>query len=375
MIVTQARIEANRRNAQRSTGPKTPEGKARSRANALTHGLCASVCVPEDAKLVYERSSEFFNTLKPQNDYHSWVVTEIALASLRIDRCERNERRLRDKKSLGAELFWEDDKKLEASLLGEQLGTRPEIVLEQLRRTPQGCEWLMSRWAMLAHVADTKTVWDRAQTELAFDLLGTPREFRDGLQPGASLNFQGKLVETDLSLAAVARREIAELDQRREFVDCLDEANQALAINDHTVDDNDPEMRRLRRYESTLHGRLRWGLKELRYQSPYERPVGWLKNKWLGMDETFKAEPTKAPAPPVSAPLPAMVKIEEPKPPEGPVWLKSPHPPFDLEPEEVPAPGEVADYPKILDNRHEKQLRKVASRREARRRKVDKLRA
>jgi hypothetical protein len=36
---SQRRIEANRRNAQKSTGPRTVEGKARSSGNATTHGL------------------------------------------------------------------------------------------------------------------------------------------------------------------------------------------------------------------------------------------------------------------------------------------------------------------------------------------------
>src|ERR1700738_3833870 len=35
------RIEANRRNARRSTGPRTADGKARVASNALTHGLTA----------------------------------------------------------------------------------------------------------------------------------------------------------------------------------------------------------------------------------------------------------------------------------------------------------------------------------------------
>jgi hypothetical protein len=50
------KIEANRRNAKRSTGPKTVQGKQRSRANALKHGLAAAtlrpVQKPEDNELL-----------------------------------------------------------------------------------------------------------------------------------------------------------------------------------------------------------------------------------------------------------------------------------------------------------------------------------
>jgi hypothetical protein len=38
-------IEANRRNALRSTGPKTDEGKRQSRCNALRHGLTAETVI------------------------------------------------------------------------------------------------------------------------------------------------------------------------------------------------------------------------------------------------------------------------------------------------------------------------------------------
>jgi hypothetical protein len=54
-MATPSQIEANRRNAFRSTGPKTEGGKRRSRRNAVRHGLTAETVIevledPEDYK-------------------------------------------------------------------------------------------------------------------------------------------------------------------------------------------------------------------------------------------------------------------------------------------------------------------------------------
>ena len=52
-MATPAQIEANRRNARKSTGPKTAAGKAASSRNALTHGMTASIA-DADVRAFYE---------------------------------------------------------------------------------------------------------------------------------------------------------------------------------------------------------------------------------------------------------------------------------------------------------------------------------
>ncbi len=49
-MTTEAQTQANRANSQKSTGPRTPEGKAKVAQNALKHGLLAkqAVVVGED---------------------------------------------------------------------------------------------------------------------------------------------------------------------------------------------------------------------------------------------------------------------------------------------------------------------------------------
>jgi hypothetical protein len=91
IMATEAQIEANRINAQKSTGPRTPEGKERASQNALKHGLLA-----KDAVVVGEEPEEFglFRDqlgveLAPVGIVESRLVARIAGLLWRLQRAER----------------------------------------------------------------------------------------------------------------------------------------------------------------------------------------------------------------------------------------------------------------------------------------------
>src|SRR5215472_16091095 len=61
-------IQANRQNARKSTGPRSAEGKAKSRFNALKSGIDAqSAVIPdEDPAKFQELSDEYYTRFQPQ---------------------------------------------------------------------------------------------------------------------------------------------------------------------------------------------------------------------------------------------------------------------------------------------------------------------
>jgi hypothetical protein len=86
-------IAANRENAKKSTGPKTPAGKAASSRNALRHGLYSTdLVLPsedfEEFKAFARRLNEAY---APRDALEEEVVRDIVMVRVRLRRFERVE--------------------------------------------------------------------------------------------------------------------------------------------------------------------------------------------------------------------------------------------------------------------------------------------
>src|SRR5918994_4522742 len=92
-MTSDKQAQANRRNALKSTGPKTPEGKAAVRQNATKHGLLSQdVLLPEeDAAALEELGERLRAELQPVGELEGMLVDRIIAAYWRLRRLGRVE--------------------------------------------------------------------------------------------------------------------------------------------------------------------------------------------------------------------------------------------------------------------------------------------
>ncbi len=329
MVASAAKIASNRANSLKSTGPKSIDGKALSRLNSLQHGLCSTVVVhPDDASKLAVGSVETPVMPRVAEGFDGWLAGQMAVSTIKIERCQAMERAARSKLALRASVTWDDDRRLDAINLASKLASRPEAVVAALRESYHGCEWLAGRWALLAYAAESQDgAWTPEQISMAFDLLGTPLEFREGHAPGTTIGRDGKPEGPVLAPAALARRAIDELNGRLELLGPVNEA--ARKRTEAELSDDDAEIRRLRRYEAELHRRLKWAIGQL-------------------TGETTPPEPSPEPAPTLDGES-------------------------DAAPEPIPPRQSTKLPPPRQPSRAERRLIKAESRREAKQRKLDQL--
>jgi hypothetical protein len=128
-MTTPAQIASAIRNAQKSTGPKTDEGKRRSRMNALKHGLTAKTVLlaEEDPGEFRQLMLGWFEAKRPQDKCEASLVERGVYALWQLERSERSQ----------AARLWlkafnhaEDEK--------TRVGEEVDGLIRRLLRAPQG---------------------------------------------------------------------------------------------------------------------------------------------------------------------------------------------------------------------------------------------
>ena len=213
MVVSAAKIEANRRNAQKSTGPRTREGKDRSKLNPVKHGMRAEtlVLLDEDAQALEDRRLAWRIRLAPGDAVEERLVDDAVVYTWMQDRARRAQagrinanitnhgvdQRLANEKDvdeLGRRLFKDrmgplvfypsvsiDDlfdysRDPSTSFAGngkeDDDPDRPGVLVLSLQATLLGCEWMLGEWAKLKAIIDAGQSWLSSDKLKAVRLLG-----------------------------------------------------------------------------------------------------------------------------------------------------------------------------------------------------------
>ena len=92
-MATTAQIFANQENSKRSTGPRTPEGKAASSHNATADGFfAADPVLPSEDRNHFNALLEGYNSdFAPTTAHEEFLVSQMAGARWKLDRVERIE--------------------------------------------------------------------------------------------------------------------------------------------------------------------------------------------------------------------------------------------------------------------------------------------
>lgn len=272
-MTTLRQIQANQRNAQKSTGPRSDDGKAHSRANALKHGTAGAgiVLLDLDAQKRDERLQSWRRGYILNSVEDEWTFEQLIIATVQIDAAQDRQFKIRADVAMRAVASWDADRNDEISKIVAGIRRHPERVFRKLLCSKHGCQWLIDQWNGLGALLQVHGTWTPDQLQSAFDLLGTPLEFRVGTP-----------WNDDETPAQLVAREVEQLQSRiDENLEILDQLRRDMAAQGHDPEPN-PELNRLRRYEEACMRR-------------YTTLKAKLKTRSIPADESLDSTPEPTP--------------------------------------------------------------------------------
>jgi hypothetical protein len=266
MSLTSAqRARINRRNAQKSTGPRTDAGKAASRLNAIKHGLRAqTVPLPvEDPDELAALADEWVDYYRPASPAEREAVERAVRSVVQRRRCQRFQDAAAAEQVRTAAERWDRDRQDEVERIAETFADDPAGSVRALGRTAAGCAWMAERWKELRHSLNTCRGWLEDQRHAAARLCGVAPPTADDYQTGnpeASIPLlalywqyqdtrdrEDRYRRKDALVAALDQR-IAALEERAGRLRVTDEPGRAAAVDMAVLPDG-PAGALLLRYE------------------------------------------------------------------------------------------------------------------------------
>ncbi|WP_435016348.1 hypothetical protein TA3x_003913 [Tundrisphaera sp. TA3] len=328
MPCSPARLAANVRNASRSTGPRSPAGKAASSRNSLKHGMTGAgvVLPPGEAEEVDALSAEFEAELKPSGAMGRMLLRRVAVLSRRLERCERHDEAATARRVRDAGKARDDARRAEVDAIAATLDADPTRAIPRLLELPEGVDWVISAWLRIRGDLSLprRVRWTEAHVDRVEHLLGRfvgmhpPTPFGplaraaggdfSGLtdDQGAGLDRKDRKAWARAELALLIDAEVQALGELRAIVDDENEANDRAEASERALFDASKEGQLARRYEAAAERGLFRALREFHEVE-----------KQAAADGAPAPAPTREPRPRAASPSPTLLReepVSKPKP-------------------------------------------------------------
>src|SRR5579871_1132820 len=155
------RAAVNRKNARKSTGPRTDAGKAASRQNSMKHGFRAETLPvpvenPAELQALSDAWHDFYRPASPAEAEAVDIAVRCCIQRRRGNRYYDAALAEQVRSAVGrGDAHREDDVARLAALLADD----PAAAVRGLRRTTQGLEWLVARWKEVRHALIGRGGW------------------------------------------------------------------------------------------------------------------------------------------------------------------------------------------------------------------------
>jgi hypothetical protein len=258
-MASERQIAANRRNAEKSTGPRTDEGKKRASRNSLQHGLRAEeLLTPDECPVDYEAfRGGGLKDLKPVGFLEAELAESIIKTYWRKRRCAR----------------------IEAGLLGGGKHVMEEIEVTDIRKFAKGLEHNVSlqdcTFSQLLYRVMLMRIeahyMERSAEVPPFSHGSDEDQFQRSLKKGEEwrrVHFSGKAERHKTFTEGVPFSEVSNEDLVREYLKAREEEHQKnplsydIALAFKRDSSGEDALTKLARYEAALDRSLHRNLRE-----------------------------------------------------------------------------------------------------------------